>query len=269
MRKSLRLLTAVSAFLLAGFAAGQSHSSREIPLISEFVGATIDIPEEEYYQVFGDVRGFLSAQFHETANGFRAVIRTEKGWITRSYSPREFYDLALAIDLAGPIDPQVWVELSGKRVFEETVAGIGELPLGVRMILFSESGKLSRGVYQGFAGHHFRLEGRRGRVKEVPLEDVARIWYREHPVPDLRKDARAYAAMALTGMLLAEGWNRLFNVVDFDTRWRRLFTGAGLGLGISPLVVHWFRVQRAPVHTIKFPRETRKKIDTYTFIAFN
>jgi len=269
MRKSFSLSTAVSIFLLAGFVAGQPLGSGEIPVLSKLVGATIDIPEQEYYQVFSKVKGFLSAQFQETTTGFQAIIRTRKGWVTRSYAPREFYDLGLAIDLAGPIDPRVWDELSGKRVFEETVAEIGELPLGVKMIVYRESGKLSRGVYQGFRGHHFHLARRRGGVKKIPVEDVARIWYREEPVPDLQKDIRTYALMALAGMLLAEGWNRLFQAGDFDTRWRHRFTGGLLGLAVSPFVVHWFRVQRAPIHTVKFPRQTREKIDTYTFIAFN
>ena len=269
MRKSSSLLTAASALLLAGSLTGQPRVSGEIRAISQLVGTTIDIPEEEYYRIFGNVKGFRLAQFRETAGGFQATIQTKKGWFKRSYTPREFYDLGLAIDLRGPIDPQVLAELSGQLAFEETVAGLGDLPLGVRMMLLYESGKLSRGVYQGFKGHNFTLKGRRRRVKQEPLEGLARIWYREKPVPDPKKDARVYAAMALMGMLLADGWNRVFNINDFDTRWRHRFTGGWLGLCGSPFMVHLFRVYRAPVHMVKIPRETRKKIDTYAFITFN
>ena len=236
--------------------------------MSEYVGTTIDIPEQEYYQVFDKVRGFLSAQFRETDRGYQAVIQTKRGWIRRSYSTREFYDLGLEIDLTGPIDPGVWAELSGQRVFEETVASMGELPVGVRMILVLESGRTRRGDYLGFEGHHFKLKGRRNTVDKVLLEDVAFIWYREGPVPDEKKDVRTYAIMALAGMLLGEGWNQLFQVDDFDTRWKHRFTGGFVGLCASPFVVYWFRVQRAPKHTVRIPRETRKKIDTYTFITF-
>ncbi len=262
-------MSAGSVLLLAGILAGQSRSSREIPLVSEFVGATIDVPEQEYYRIFDKVRGFLSAQFRETPDGFQALIRTKKGWVTRDYTRREFYDLSLAIDLTGPIDPGVWIELSGQRVFEETVAGIQELPLGVRMMLFYDSGRLGRGIYQGFTGHTLGLKNRLGMMKREPLEGLARIWYREHPTPDLKKDLRAYAASALAGMLLAEGWNRLTGVSNFDIRWRHRFAGGCFGLGFSPVIVHWFRVYRAPVHTVTIPRDTRMKIKTYAFIAFN
>jgi len=269
MKKYLNLLMSASALLLAGSLTGQPRGAGEIRVVSQLVGATIDIPEEEYYRLFGNLKGFRSAQFRETAGGFQARIRTEKGWITRSYTPREFYDLGLAVDLTGPMDPRVWAELSGQRAFDETVANIGEIPLGVRMMLFHKSGRLSRGVYQGFEGHHLYLKGRGRRVRQVPLEGLARIWYREGPVPDLMKDARIFAATALLGMLVADGWNRLFNIDDFDGRWRHRFTGGWLGLCGSPFVVHWFRVYRAPVHVVKIPRETRDKIGIYAFITFN
>ncbi len=238
-------------------------------MVSKLVGSTIDIPEEEYYRIFGNLKGFRSAQFQEAAGGIQAKILTKKGWLTRKYTLREFYDLGLAIDIMGPMDPRVWAELSGQRAFEETVSDIGELPLGVRMTLFHESGKLARGIYQGFKGHHFYLKGRRGRVNKVSLEGLARIWYREPPVPDMTKDSRIYAATALLGMVLADGWNRLFGTDDFDTRWRCRFTGGWLGLCGSPFVVHWFRVYRAPVHVVKIHRSTREKITNYAFIAFN
>jgi len=106
-------------------------------------------------------------------------------------------------------------------------------------------------------------------MNKVPLEGLARIWYRERPVPDLKKDTRIYAATALLGMLLADGWNRLFSINDFDTRWRYRFIGGWLGLCGSPFMVNIFRVYRAPVHVVKIPREAREKISTYTFITFN
>ena len=271
MKKFLSLLTAASVLLLAGSVAaqGQPRTMGEIRVLSKFVGATIDIPEEEYYRIFGNLKDFRSAQFRETTGGIQAKILTKKGWITRKYTLREFYDLGLVIDLMGPMDPRVWAELSGQRAFEETVAGIGELPLEVRMMLFHESGKLVRGIYQGFKGHHFYLRGRRKKVQKVSLEGLARIWYREPPVPDLKKDSRIYAATALSGMLLADGWNRLFGINDFDTRWRHRFTGGLLGLCCSPFVVHLFRVYRAQVHVVKIRKSTREKIATYAFIALD
>ncbi len=253
----------------ASFIVGQQNISGEIRVLSRLVGATIDIPEEEYYSIFDNPRGFLSAQFVETSGGFQARILTERGWITRSYSPREFYDLGLAIDLMGPIDSTVWIELSGQRIFEETAASMTELPPDVRMILMDESGKFNRGLYQEFRGHYFYLKDRLGREKQVPLEGQALIWYREYPLADLKKDARIHAGSALLGMLIADGWNRIFDVDDFDSRWSNRFIGGLCGLCCSPFIVNLFRIYRAPTHLIRIPRETRDKINTYAYLTFN
>ena len=262
-------MTVASCLLLTRFAAGQPVESQEISVLSQVVGSTIDIPEQEYYQIFGSVKGFLSAQFQETEVGFRAVIRTKRRWLTRDYSAREFYDLGLALDLKGPIDPEVLAELSGQIAFEETVADLRQLPAGVQMRLYRDKGRPVPGVYEKFEGHHFSLLGRRGAARLVPLEDVTRIWYRDPPVPDLKKDVRAHIVTAVLGALTAEGWNRLFGAGDLDSRWGRVFVGAVVGLGVSPLVVSRYRVLRAPTHTVNIPAEAREKIDIYAYLTFN
>jgi hypothetical protein len=267
MRKYFGLSTVTSSILLAVAANGQVLPTEEIPVVSEYVGTTIDIPEQEYYQIFDKVRGFLSAQFQETPTGFEAVVQTERRWLRRRYTEREFYDLALRIDLTGPIDPEVWKELSGQVAYEATIADLDTIPTEVTMILFLESGKGYRGVYQGFDGRYFNLRARM-RDRKVPLVDVLRIWYREGPVPDLEKDIRIYAITALLGMVVAEGWNSLAGIDDFDSRWRNRFIGGLGGLCFSPRVVHWLRIRRAPVHTLKLPREIRSKIDTFSFITY-
>ena len=144
-----------------------------------------------------------------------------------------------------------------------------ELPPDVRMMLVNESGKFSRGIYQEFKGHYFYLKDRLGRVKQVPLEGQALIWYREYPLPDIKKDARIHAVSAVLGMLLADGWNRVFDVDGFDSRWSNRFIGGLCGLCCSPFIVNLFRIYRAPTHLIRIPRETRDKINTYAYLTFN
>ena len=269
MRKYSSLLTIASCLALTRFAAGQPVDSQEIPVLSQVVGSTIDIPEEEYYQIFGSMKGFLSAQFQETDTGFKAVIRTKRRWLTRDYTAREFYDLGLALDLQGPIDAEVLAELSGQIAFEKTVADLLQLPTGVQMRLFRDKGRSVPGIYEKFEGHHFSVRGRRGAVKRVPLEEVTRIWYRDPPVPDLKKDVQAHMVMALLGALTAAGWNWLFGAGDFDSRWGGAFAGGAVGLVASPFAVSRFRVLRAPVHTVVIPPEARDKIDIYAYLTFN
>ncbi|MEE9466580.1 MAG: hypothetical protein V3W14_13510, partial [Candidatus Neomarinimicrobiota bacterium] len=192
-------------------AAGQTGSG-EIPVVSEFVGTTIDIPEQQYYQIFDNVPGFISAQFKETGTGFKATIRTRKGWENRRYTAREFYDLSLAVDLAGPIDSLVLIELTGRITFEQTVTAMQELPLEVKMVIYREQGKPARGRYQGFEGQFFHLKGRRGRIERVPLDGVKRIRYRDLPQPELRKDAKFAATTAVAGMVAGAGLNRFLGI---------------------------------------------------------
>ena len=133
--KYLNLLTRASVGLLAGSLVAQT-TGPDIRVVSQIVGATIDIPEQEYYRIFDRVEGFLSAQFLEVDGGFEARIRTERGRLRRAYSSRRFYDLGLAIDLRGPIDPLVLAVLSGQIAFEETVAHIARFPRGVVMAIY-------------------------------------------------------------------------------------------------------------------------------------
>jgi len=265
MRKYSKLLILLS--ILAGPEQGACQKkSADIPVISKLIGTTVDIPEQEYYQVFEGVDGFLTAQFQQTSRGYVARIRTEKGWETRQYSPRAFYELGLAVDLKGPIDPLVLAGLRGQIAFDKMAARITLIPAGVRMSIARESARTRRGRFIEFSGIHFQLQGRGGKIRRVPLADLKRISYRDFPVADSKKDARIYAAVALCGLVAGMGWNRLGGIEQFDARWHRQFLGALLGLAASPFVVHRFRVKRAPVHTIYIEKETRKKLNTYTFL---
>lgn len=266
--KYLNLLTRASVGLLAGSLVAQT-TGPDIRVVSQIVGATIDIPEQEYYRIFDRVEGFLSAQFLEVDGGFEARIRTERGRLRRAYSSRRFYDLGLAIDLRGPIDPLVLAVLSGQIAFEETVAHIERFPRGVVMAIYRDKAKPTRGVFEGFEDHHFYLKGRRGRIKKVPIEGLVRLRYRDFPMPALEKDVRITAGTALAGLLAAAGYNRLAGVNGFADRWQNHFVGSLLGLAVSPVVVQWFRIKRAPVHHLKISPETREKIKVYTFIRFN
>lgn len=238
-------------------------------MVSKFVGTTIDIPEQKYYRIFDDVPDFINAQFQASGNGFKALIRTRSGWRSLRYSAREFYDLGLAIDLAGPIDSLVLLELTGKPAFEETVAAMQELPLGVRMVIYREREGKVRGRYQQFEGQYFHLQGRWGRMRLVPLAGVTRLRYRDLPQPELHKDVRVAAATTIAGMLAAAGLNRLLGVAGFDNRWSNVFRGGLAGLAASKLTMYLGRVRRAEVHTVSISPEVREKIATYTILTFN
>ncbi len=262
-------MTRTSACLLAGSLIAQTAGPGDIRVVSQLVGSTIDIPEQEYYQIFHSVEGFRTAHFLEVDGGFEARIRTERGRLRRLFSPRNFYDLGLAIDLKGPIDPLVLAELSGQIAFEETVAHIERVPKGVVMAIYRDAAKRQRGVFEGFEGHHFYLKGRRGRIKKVPIEGLVRLRYRDFPIPALDKDVKITAATALAGLLAAAGYNRLSQPDGFAARWQNNFLGGLMGLAVSPLVVQRFRIKRAAVHQLRISPETREKIKIYTFIRFN
>ena len=269
IRKYFNLLTRASLCLLAGSLVAQTAGPGDIRVVSQIVGATIDIPEQEYYRIFDNVEGFLSAQFLEVEGGFEARIRTGRGRLRRAYSPRRFYDLGLAIDLRGPIDPLVLAELSGQIAFEETAVRMERLPRGVVMTIYRDGAKRAKGVFEGFEGRHFHLKGRRGRIKKVPIEGVVRLRYRDVPLPDLEKDVRITAETALAGLLAAMGYTRLARVDGFAARWQSHFAGSLLGLAVSPFVVRWLRVKRASVHHLEISPETREKIKVYAFIRYH
>lgn len=241
----------------------------EIRVISKLVGTSIEIPEQEYYRIFGELEGFLTAQFMQVGATFEARIRTRDGWQRRRYTPRQFYDLGLAIDLAGEIDPRVLAELSGETDYHQAVADIQALPTGVQMVLYRRAGKAVRGTYHGFDGHHFLLSGRgqRGRQR-ISVGEVTHLKYRDPPVAELLGDRRMYMASALAGMGAGVLWNRLWNVSGFEARASLNFKGALLGLALSPLPVRIVRIRRAALHGFKIERDVQDKIRTYLFLHF-
>ena len=258
-----------SLLLLAGALSAQQPGDWEIPVLSRLVGTSIDIPEQEYYHIFGEIDGFLTAQFMQVGESFEVRIRTRDGWERRRYTPREFYDLGLAIDLAGEIDPQVLAELSGENTYRATQAEIEALPTDVRMTLYRREGRAVRGTYTGFDGQHFKLTGRRRRGEQViSIGDVTHLEYRDPPVIKLLGDRRIYLASALAGMAAGALWNTLWNVSGFDDRTGLNFRGALLGLALSPLPVRVARVRRAAVHSFVIERDVQDKIRTYLYLHF-
>jgi hypothetical protein len=269
MRRFTGLSKLFSLLLTVGLLPARQMSPGEVQVVSKFVGTTIDIPEQQYYRIFDKVPDFINAQFQGTGNGFKAIIRTRRGGLVRRYSAREFYDLGLAIDLAGPIDSLVLVELSGKPAFEETVAAMQELPLGVKMVIYREKDRRVRGRYQGFEGQHFHLQARRGRLRLEPLDGMTRLRYRDLPRPELLKDVRVAAATTIAGMLAAVGLNWKLRIRDFDSRGNNVFWGGLAGLAAAKFTMHWGRVRRAEVHRVTISPEVREKIATYTILTFN
>lgn len=238
-------------------------------MLSDLVGATIDIPEQEYYRIFDNVDGFLTAQFLRQGENFEVKIRTLKGWTRRPYTAREFYDVGLAVDLTGPIDPMVLLELSGEPVFLDLVDSLETLPTGVWMWIYPEEGKTVKGWYRGFDGRYFLLTSKRfGRLKQVSVGDVERLKYRDPPVVHFEKDRRIFILSALAGMAVGSLWNYLGGINGFDARTSWLFRGGVAGLALSPYPVHLGRVQRAAVHPFKIEPEIRSKIGTYLYLTF-
>ena len=158
MRKYFQLLSLLSSLLLSGALSAQDSPDWEIPVISKLVGTTIDIPEQEYYQVFDNIEGFLTAQFVQTGSTFQARIRTVSGWRKRAYTARQFYDIGLSIDLMGDIDPVVLSRLKGEPNFERVMATLQRLPKDVSMTLYLQDGGRISGRFLGLDGHHFVLK---------------------------------------------------------------------------------------------------------------
>ena len=261
-------------FFAAALVTAQEQSLSEIAVVSKYVGATVDIAEQDYYQVFPRVRGFLSGQFIDTGKDIEAIILTKRGRTIRPYTRRAFYDLGVRIGLAGPIQPVDWAELSGQNAFDAVVDFITGIPPGVRISLYRGLKKPIRGTYRGFSGHTFRVvAGSVETIHEAALEEVTSIHYRNAtPVVDIPKDLRVVATTGLAGMLLGEGWNlarqALGRYPQGNDAWFNRFLGGLVGLNGAIYAVRWVRQRRMPDYTLRISRKDREKIRTYTYLMF-
>jgi hypothetical protein len=262
MRRYSSLSIALEILIL-GVLSGQTESSREIPVLSKYVGSSIEIPEQQYYGIFDNVDGFIKGQFRSTGAGFKANIRTEKGWIVRNFTTREFYDIGLSIDLAGPIDTLVFLEMSGTLAYADLVDSIETLPRDVYMALSRAGDKRVTGYFREFDGENIYLEPRFGKPRAVSLNKMTRIWYRDPPVADVTADMKITGYMILTGMLVGEGINLLLGTSDYEERWQYRFAGGIGALTLAPAVMNIGRIRRADTHTMSIGKDIQELIRVY------
>jgi len=269
MPKYIQSLSLLNCLLLSGALVAQDRPDWEIPVISKLVGTTIDIPEQEYYQVFDNIDGFLTAQFVQTGSTFRARIRTLSGWRERAYTARQFYDVGLAIDLMGNIDPVVLSRLKGEPNFERVMVTLQQLPEEVSMTLYLQDGGSISGRYLGLDGHHFVFKKRRSlRTQRISMGKVSHLKYRDPPVAEVVGDSKIFAATALLGMTGALGISMLTGIEGFNARAGNFFRGGLVGLAIAPLPVRQIRILRGEVHGIEFEAGDVEKVRTYLFMEY-
>ena len=269
MTKYLRLLSLLNILLMPGIAAGQDSADWEIPVISKRVGTVIEIPEQEYYQVFDNVNGFLTAQFVQVGALFHARIQTESGLLKRTYSAKQFYDLGLAIDRAGDIDPAVLARLRGESQFEQVMANLEALPTDVTMTLFLRDGEKVKGRFVGLEGHEFRIQKRYSRRSlKVSVGRITRLAYRDPPVANVMGDARIFGVMALLGMAGTLTLSVLTGTEGFDARASHFFSGGLGGLALAPLPVRQARILRGEIHQVNFTPSELEKVRTYLFLEY-
>ncbi|MFC1480710.1 hypothetical protein ACFL6E_00490 [Candidatus Neomarinimicrobiota bacterium] len=249
--------------LISGILFGQTEVSPEIAVLSKYVGSSIEIPEQQYYDIFDNIDGFIKGQFRATADGFKANIRSEKGWIVRHFTSREFYDMGLAIDLAGPIDTLVFLEMSGTLAYAALVDTIKTLPKDVYMSLSRAGDKQVTGYFRKFDGQNIHMEKRFGKPRAVPLNKMTRIWYRDPPIADAQADMKITGYMILAGMMVGEGVNLALGTSDYEDRWQYRFAGGVGALTIAPAIMKIGRIRRAETHTMSIGKDIQELIRVY------
>ena len=262
MRSYLSISIALE-ILIGGVLSGQTEVGPEIAVLSQYVGSSIEIPEQQYYGIFDNIDGFIKGQFRATGDGFKANIRTEKGWIVRHLTTREFYDIGLRIDLAGPIDTLVFLELSGSMAYADLGDSIASLPKDVYMVLSRSGAKRVTGYFREFDGQKIHLERRFGKLRAVPLNKLTRIWYRDPPQADVQADMKITGYLILAGMVVGEGINLLLGTSDYEDRWQYRFAGGIGSLTIAPAIMQLGRIRRADTHTMSIGKDIQELISVY------
>ena len=255
--------------LLVGILCAQDRPDWEIPVVSKRVGTTIDIPEQEYYQVFDNIDGFLSANFVHRDSTFQARIRTANGWLKRNYSARQFYDLGLSIDLLGDINPAVLARLKGVPDFERVMETMRQLPVDVSMTLYLADNGHVKGRYVGLDGHHFMLRKKRSRnAARISIGKVTRLKYRDPPIADIVGDTRIFALTSALGMGSALALSLFAGVDGFNARASHFFAGGLVGLALAPLPIRQVRILRGELHQLIFSPGDLEKVRTYLFVEY-
>lgn len=221
----------------------------EIIPLSQKVGLTLDAEENLFYNVYQDIDGFESAQFYEVSS--KTVIAritfvqySQQKTSRRKYTMMEFLKMKENVDLQPQITAEDRKLVHKNLTYLQTDDILSNITEDQYVTVHHRSGRLIRGTLKDYGEKFLRIQTPVS-LESIPIWDMESISYRESIADRKEWKFTVYGLSALTGILLAEGWNTQTRP-DNDDIWHFRFLGSGLGLLAGSEAFQTFNVLTSP-----------------------
>jgi hypothetical protein len=253
----------------------------EVIVMSDRIGAEIDPIENEYYEVFPDVKNFISAQFYVLPNDSVMVViqywENESIQIQKVYfSQFQVYLMGQRISRIAPPSAEQLEKLQNKYqpLFAEKC--LVEVPLNSYCIIKLKDKTIKRGYFQQSNRNFVRLRTAENQFCDIALGEMLRMKYYDSQEEQQFLFWSTIVGMSAIGLTSGIVANYLFKPAANTWMYSLVYplmypslgfmSGAGIGYKLAPTVVDWLR----PKTIIEFRKSKIKRLDfidrlTYTF----
>ena len=162
---------------------GIIYSQTNVAVLSEKVGAEIDIHENRFYRIFPQEKGFMSAQIIDIGDGkFRiTIVKKIEGMETRVrryIDQGEFDNIQNKIDKLPDFTKQRKIEMYEGMDFLRAEKIINEIPKPQFVVIKHSDNKKLRGTLLKVENNILHIQGP-SLVEKISLKSLDRISYRQ------------------------------------------------------------------------------------------
>ena len=239
--------------LLFFWSLGISQEGEIIPL-SQKVGSEIDPEENIFYNIFPDIKGFVSGQFYEVDKN-RYIVRivfieySYERLSQKSYTLREFVALQNYVNRQKTITESDRKYISGELTYLNTDKVIKSIPLNQFVVMKHRDNKKIEGTMRSYDGKHIEIQTPISIIS-IPIWELEQISYRPSIIERSLWKLRIFGFTALAGLLISEFWNIQTNP-RIDVQWYYRFLGTTIGLFSSWETYDTINILLSPIQSFE------------------
>ena len=223
---------------------GFIYSQTNVAILSEKVGAEIDIHENRFYRIFPEENGFMSAQIIDLGEGnFRVtIVKQVKGMETkvrRYINQVEFQKIQNKVDQLPNFTKERKIEMYEGMDFIRAEKIIKDIPKPQFIVIKHSDNKKLRGTLLKVENNILHVQGP-SLIEKISLSDVDRISYRQFFGKYDKYKNYFFVGTGVLGFIGAYGYNSQraviyndYNIPRNDIAFYRYLNGIILGLIFS------------------------------------
>ncbi|MFQ6606504.1 MAG: hypothetical protein ACE5DP_02470 [Fidelibacterota bacterium] len=235
----------------------------EIVPLSPKVGLLVDAEENQFYEIFPDIKGFESAQFYELPDQHYVariifVEYSRRKLTRRGFTLSQFVALSNRVSKKPFITEQDRLALRENLTYLETNQVMESIPRNQYVTVVHRDGARIGGTLLDYRDRKLIIQTPVS-VETIPLWEMRRIAYRTDIHSRSGWKSVIFAFSALAGLALAEGWN-VQTRPKIDMVWHNRFVGSVLGLLAGEEVLDTFAILSSPKTSYSLTPEEMKRL---------